>query len=179
MTTPSVEVLFLTGQPGVGKSAVAKEIGELLWRIHEPHAIIDLDELCRGVLPTQTPDFNRSLAVANLKAVWGNFYAAGVRRLILARIIESAADVEQFGGAIPDAHITVCFLGAPSAMVQQRLTEREPGSSRSFLLSVTDRIGEQIAALDIPGIRVDNGGRPLNDVARDILTRLSWPCPPA
>ena len=43
-----VEVLFLTGQPGAGKTAVAKELGELLWKIREPHAIIDLDELCRG-----------------------------------------------------------------------------------------------------------------------------------
>ncbi len=56
-----IEVLFLTGQPGAGKTAVAKELGELLRQSHEPHAIIDLDELCRGVLPNGTPNFNRSL----------------------------------------------------------------------------------------------------------------------
>ena len=53
-TTTPVEVLFLTGQPGSGKTALAKELSELLWQCREPHAVIDLDELCRGVLPTPT-----------------------------------------------------------------------------------------------------------------------------
>ncbi len=173
-----VEVLFLTGQPGAGKSAIAKEVGELLWRSREPHAIIDIDELCRGFLPTQTSDFNRSLAVANLIAVWENFYTAGVRRLILARIIESLDDLEQFGSAIPNAQITICLLRVPEEIVQQRLTEREPGIGRAFLLTVTSRIAERIASLDLPGIVVDNGDRPVTEVAREILQLLGWPYPP-
>jgi adenylylsulfate kinase-like enzyme len=43
MDDSRVDVLFLTGQPGAGKSAVAKELSELLWRVREPHAVIDLD----------------------------------------------------------------------------------------------------------------------------------------
>jgi hypothetical protein len=174
-----VDVLFLTGQPGAGKSAVAKEISDLFWRIHEPHAVIDLDELCRGILLTPTADFNRSLAVANLAAVWANFHAAGVRRLILARILESPDDIERFARAIPNAQITLCLLQAPQDTIRQRITEREPGSSRAFLLSLTPRIGERIATLDLPGIRVENGARPVTEVAREILTRIGWPCPPA
>jgi hypothetical protein len=178
-TETPIEVLFLTGQPGAGKTAVAKELSELLWQIREPHAIIDLDELCRGVLPTKSLDFNRSLAVANLTAVWANFYAIGVRRLILARIIESSEDIDQFCGAIPDGHITICSLHAPQDMIRDRLTEREAGTARSFLLTITARIGEQIASLDHPAIRVDNGQRPLTEVAREILERAGWPCPSA
>jgi chloramphenicol 3-O-phosphotransferase len=170
-----VEVLFLTGQPGAGKTAVAKEISDLLWKIREPHAVIDIDELCRGVLPTKTPDFNRSLAVANLSAVWANFYAAGVRRMILARILESQDDLDVFGGAIPGAQVTVCLLRVPEATIQQRITEREPGSSRAFLLSLTTRTAERIASLDLPGIQVDNDQRPVNEVAREILERAGWP----
>ena len=172
-----VEVLFLTGQPGAGKSAVAKEVSELLWRSREPHAVIDIDELCRGVLPTQAPNFNRAIAVANLKAVWANFYAAGIRRLILARIIESPEDLKQFGSAIPNAYITVCFLNAPQQTIQRRIAQREPGTSRAFLLKITTGIGEQIANLDLPGIRVNNDQRPLAEVAREILDLAGWPHP--
>lgn len=182
-STPSsddsrVEVLFLTGQPGAGKTAVAKEISELLWKIREPHAVIDVDELCRGVLPNKTPDFNRSLAVANLSAVWGNFYAAGVRRLILARIIESVDDLDQFSAAIPNAAVTVCLLQVPAEMIQERLIGREAGSAQAFLLTVTSRIAGKIATLDLPGFCVDNDQRPLDAVAREVLQLARWPAPP-
>jgi len=178
-TTTPVEVLFLTGQPGSGKTALAKELSELLWQCHEPHAVIDLDELCRGVLPTSTVNFNRTLAVANLTAVWANFYAVGVRRLIIARLIEALDDLEQFGNAIPHAQVTVCILHAPAGLIQQRITEREPGSARTFLLSATTRNAEQLAELDLPGIHVDNGVRPITEVARELLDRAQWPRPPA
>jgi adenylylsulfate kinase len=130
------------------------------------------------VLPAQSVGYNRALAVKNLAAVWANFYDAGVRRVILARIIESVDDIQEFGGVIPNAQITVCLLQVPAETVQRRLTEREQGSARAFLLNVTEQIADRIANLDLPGIRVENGQRPLNAVAREILQRAGWPCPP-
>jgi len=173
-----VEVLFLTGQPGAGKTAVAKELSELLWQLREPHAVIDLDELCRGVLPTPTMNFNRALAVANLTAVWANFHTAGVRRLILARMIESLDDLERFGNAIPNAHVTLCVLRAPERMIRQRIIKREPGTARTFLLTASTRIAAQMADLNLTGICVDNGQRSITEVAREILEHVHWPCPP-
>ena len=79
---------------------------------------------------------------------------------------------------IPNANVTVCWLRVPQETVQQRLTDREAGSARAFLLGVTGRIAEQIASLDLPGMVVDNGQRPLNEVAREILVRVNWPAPP-
>jgi hypothetical protein len=172
-----VEVLFLTGQPGAGKSAVAKEISELMWRSHEPHAVIDIDELCRCILPTHTVDFNRAIAIANLRGVWGNYAAAGVRRLILARIIESEEDLRQFGSVIPNAHITVCFLNAPQDVIYKRLTEREAGLSRDFLLRVAPRVREHMESLNLSAFHVNNEQGSLNAVAREILAHVDWPCP--
>ncbi len=176
-TDNPVEVLFLTGQPGAGKTAVAKELSDLLWRIHEPHAVIDLDELCRGVLPTPTTNFNRDLAVLNLKAVWANFYAVGVRRLILSRIIQSSDDLDHFASAVPNAHMIVCLLQAPAATIQQRIIQRDPGSNQEFLLSATTKIAAQLALLHLPGFQIDNSQRPLNEVAREVLAQADWPCP--
>ena len=174
-----VEVLFLIGQPGSGKTALAKELSELLWRCREPHAVIDIDELCRGVLPALTANFNRTLAVANLTAVWANFYAAGVRRLIMARIVETLDDIDQFSSAMPNAQVTLCILHTPADIVQQRITEREPGSARTFLLSATTHNAEQLASLDLPGIHIDNGTRTITEVAREILALVHWPRPTA
>ena len=106
--------------PVPGKTALAKEVSELLWQVDEPHAVIDVNELCRGVLPAGTTDFNRSLAVENLAAVWANFERAGVRRLVLARAIQSADDLDYFAQAISGCTLAACRVTAP------RSTYRRP-----------------------------------------------------
>ena len=174
-----VEVLFLTGQPGAGKTAIAKEISELLWKICEPHAVIDLDELCRGVFPTEVEGFYRSLAILNLSAVWANYHATGIRRLVLARIIESLDDLEQFSRTIPNSHVTVCQIHASEPMIQQRITEREPGSARTFLLEITGGIAAKISGLELPGFSVENHQRSITEVADEVLRLADWPRPKA
>jgi len=174
-----VEVLFLTGPPGAGKTAIAKELSELLWQLREPHAVIEIDELCRGILPTSTTNFNHNLAVANLRAVWATFQQAGVRRLIVARMVETLDDLERFASVIPHAHVTVCLVQTPEHILQQRITGREPGSARLFLLTTSRRVAAQLADLKLPGIAVDNGQRSISEVAREILERVQWPYPPA
>ncbi len=74
-----------------------------------------------------------------------------------------------------NAYITVCFLNAPEETIRKRITDREPGTARAFLLTVTTHIGERIAGLNIPGIHVNNDQRPLTEVAREILERANWP----
>ena len=153
-------------------------MSELLWRVHEPHAVVDVDELCRGVLPGGTSDFNRSLAVRNLAAVWANFAAAGVRRLILVRVIQSRDDLDLYVQAIPGCDLVVCRVTADRATITRRIREREPGLARPFLTRVSEELDDSIAALDVPGFVVENwDGRSITDLAFEVLEQIDWPRP--
>jgi hypothetical protein len=103
-----VEAVLITGPPGSGKTAIAKEMSESLWRSSEPHAVIELDELCCGVLPAATADFNHQLAVDNLRAVWANFAALGVRRLVLTRIVQTDNEIDRYAQAVPGIKLSIC-----------------------------------------------------------------------
>lgn len=86
--------LLITGAPGSGKTALAKEIGEQLWRAEVPHAVIDVDELARIRAPVADPGNWTRLTVDNLRAIWHNYAALGIDRVVLAGVIDSADTVE-------------------------------------------------------------------------------------
>jgi hypothetical protein len=171
--------LFVTGAPGSGKTALAKEIGELLWRSKQPHAVIDLDELCRGLFPDDSaPGLHVGLAAENLASLWSSFRRRGAQRLIVARIIESVNELAAVEAAVPDCDLVVCRLVVEPAMLEQRLRRREPGSSAAFLTSVSPRIASTIGQLDLPGVSISNdGATSITDLATIVLDRLHWPHP--
>ena len=155
---------------------MAHEISELLSRIGEPHAVIDVDELARGVLPTGSDDFNLALAATNLAAVWENFRAVGVRRLVLARIVQGPEELQRLCDALPDCDITVCRVTATRQEIRERIARREAGSAREFLLDVSERVNAALDDARLPGFVVDNNASSqLTQVAQQILDRLGWP----
>jgi dephospho-CoA kinase len=171
-----VPALFLTGAPGSGKTALAHEISELLWQIDEPHAVIDLDELGRGVIPGGSDDFNLTLTIDNMKAVWENFRATGVRRLVLARVVRTHEELQRLCAAIPECEVNVWRVLAPEEEIAARITRREAGSARDFLLKVARQINADSA--DLPGATVVNDGtRSITDIARTVLEHAHWPYP--
>jgi MoxR-like ATPase len=144
MRCPHVPTLFVTGAPGSGKTTLAREMSEILSRVGEPHALIDLDELTRGLLPKRSLDFNLALAIENLRVVWENYNKRGVRRALLARVVLSEDDIDRFARAIPGCHLALCRVVSDRGVEARRISERDPGISSSFLAEVGPAVSDHV-----------------------------------
>lgn len=166
-----VKVLVISGSMGAGKTTVLGEASDILSAADIPHAAIDLDLLGLGHLPAGAPD---DLTVRNLAVVWNNYAAAGVTRLLVSEALDTAAKRERLEKAIPRAEIVVCRLRATLDTMQQRVRLREPGILQEQFVA---RVAELEASLDagrVEDFSVENEGRSVTDVAREILVRAAW-----
>jgi hypothetical protein len=111
----------------------------------------------------------------NLTSLWPNYRAHGATHLILARVLEDRAELDRFRAAVPGANITVCRLIAPEAVRMERLVGRmPPGPSRDWHLSRTVELDRVLERLAFEDFTVENGGRPLREVAVEVLAGLGW-----
>jgi hypothetical protein len=116
-----VEVLVLHGSPGAGKTTVAAAVAERLRQVRTPNALIDLDELSL-VYPYQGRSFSR----ANLRAVWPNYAAVPNVRIVLPLVVVDQGDLVELQDITRPRRFLVCELTAPRAVLETRVTEREP-----------------------------------------------------
>ena len=120
--------------------------------------------------------FHIRLAAENVAAVWSSFRRRGARRLVVARIVESADEIAVVAAAVPDCVLTVCRLVAEPDTLQRRLHHREAGTSVEFLTSVTTRLASTIGQLELPGFTLQNAdGMSIADLALDVINRIGWP----
>lgn len=174
MSSAGVEVdcLLLTGTAGAGKSAVAKEIGELMRLDSTGFAVVDLDAVAKCTVDPPVPGrFESELMVANLAAMWPNYRRYGVHRLVLARVIVTAEELTELRSAVPLAHWSVCRLVASQDVIGRRLRAREPGVSQDFILELSRTLSAEMEEHPIEDFVVDNDGRSVTDVAREVLSR--------
>jgi adenylylsulfate kinase-like enzyme len=173
-----VPVMLVTGPVGVGKTAVAGEVSELLARARVPHACVDVDSL-RWSYPSPPGDrFRTALALQNLAAIGANFRAAGAERLVLADVVESRDELDRYRAAVPGARIVVVRLRAPVETLQTRVAERELGSGRAWHLARAAELAAQMDRDAVEDVLIETGDRPLADIAREVLARCGWPLPP-
>ena len=93
---------------------------------------------------------------------------------MLCEALETAAGRDQLREAVPGAQIVVCRLRARLETMQQRIRLREPGLLREQFVA---RVAELEASLDAAGVEdfsVENDGRSVTAVAREILARAGW-----
>jgi chloramphenicol 3-O-phosphotransferase len=167
-------MLVLTGPVGVGKTTVAEAISDVLSEHDLAHAVIDQDWLrwCRPC-PSHDP-FNVALGLKNLATVWANYRAAGAERLIIADVVETQSDLAHYRAAVPDAVLTVMRLHATLPTIHARLAGRDAGES---LVWYRQRAAELILLMErnaIGDLAIDTEGKPVSEIAREIVCRLQW-----
>ena len=176
----AVSVLLITGTVGVGKTALAREVGELLRRSGVAGAMIDLDALSYASSGPVEDLFNSNLVLRNLKAIWPNYAARGVDHLVLARYVGAAEELDGYRDAIPSADLVVCRVTAPPETVQERLRRREVGLERDFLVALSQTLAVALDGGVVEDFVVENGpDRSITDVAEEVVKRMGWRVAPS
>jgi hypothetical protein len=168
-------LLIITGTMGAGKSAVLAEASDLLAQRRIGHAAIDLDALGLGWLPSG--EKNDRVMYRNLESVCKNYEAEGVRRVLLARAMETREELEVCRGAVWAREVVVCRLTASVETMEQRVSGRETGILRGQFI---ERVAELHRILDgarLENFAVNNENRSLTEVAREVLVKAGWVSP--
>jgi hypothetical protein len=168
----TVPVIVLTGTVGVGKSTIATVIHDLLFERKIAHACVDIDWLRMGW--PERGHWNYAVAMANLASAWNNFHDAGAGRLVIVDVVEQRAHLKRYRDAVPGAAIQVCRLTAPASIREQRIAVREQGASRDWHLARSIELDAILDAADVADFVVDNGDRPMADVANEVLVGAGW-----
>jgi hypothetical protein len=98
-----VSVLVISGSMGAGKTTVMNEATDLLAAQGIVHAAIDLDTL--GIVHLPPGALTDDLMYANLAAIWANYARAGVKRLLIARALETRAELDRLRAVVPRAQL--------------------------------------------------------------------------
>jgi chloramphenicol 3-O-phosphotransferase len=167
-------VLLVTGPIGVGKTAVLLEADHLLGEAHVPHATVVLQEIARCWPAPADDEWNERIAYRNLASLWSNFAAAGAERLLLERVLEQRSQLRHVREAIPGAEISVVRLRAPLSLIEQRVRTREPHAASEWHLGAARWLTPRMDRWAIEDHLVDNGNRPLREVATEILRLAGW-----
>jgi adenylylsulfate kinase len=163
--------LLLVGAMGSGKTTVMLELGRVLDERGEPHALLDLDWLSWVALPAEAAVSVHDILVANLASAAATFRQAGVGRLILARHVTRAEELDAIHAAIGhDVELAIVRLDAPAALLESRLRARDTGSELDQHIAEL----ESAAPPDVPHAVVANDGRPAAKVAADVLQAAGW-----
>lgn len=166
-----IKVLVISGSMGSGKTTVLAEASDLLTAADIPHAAVDLDALGLGYLPAATAD---ELEIRNLAALWRIYAASGATRLLIAGALETSDKRAQLQGVIREATILVCRLRARLSTMERRVRARELGILQERLVARVTELETALDAGQVEDFSVENDGRSLTDVARDMLIRAGW-----
>lgn len=165
----------MSGTIAAGKTAVAEAAAGLLTDAGIPHGVIDLDWLCQAYPAPPEDPFHNELAFENLGSVWPHYAARGIRRLVVARVIESRRWRDRAEASLPGVALTVVRLHTSPPTRRERIVRRELDPLwRDRFLARTVELEEILDREDVADYRVDNDGRPPRAVAVEVLEKADW-----
>lgn len=119
-----MNVLFINGTVGAGKTTTMDAVGVILRGAGVPHALIDLDGL-RNAWPAPDDDpFNIRVAQINLAAMSDTYRQFGAQMLVVAGVLESL-DQRDRCEAMIGSRMTVVRLRPYADAVRERLWHRQ------------------------------------------------------
>lgn len=135
MIDTSVPVLVVTGTVGVGKTAIAMTVSEILHDRGIRHGLLEVDWLGE-VYPAPDLDdpYSTGFAMRNLAAIWPHYLEVGITRAIVTMTIENQQELDDLKAALPSADVTVVRLEASPRRAQtgSSVARSAPSSSTSF-----------------------------------------------
>jgi ribose 1,5-bisphosphokinase PhnN len=97
-----------------------------------------------------------------------------VARLVLARYVEDRAQLDDLRAALPGVDLVVVRLIAPQDVIERRLRARDRGAELAEHLAEASVFAARGAANALEDAVIENGERPLREVAADVLTAAGW-----
>lgn len=165
-------LLVITGSMGSGKTAVLFEASDILVSRNIPHAAIDLDAFGTVHLPPGVQD--KELMYRNLRSVWENYAQVGLKRLLLARAIESREELECCREAVKVESVAVCRLTASMETMHMRVQSREIGAMQNSFIARAAELNAILDRANLEDFAVNNENRTVTGTPLEMLTRSGW-----
>jgi gluconate kinase len=165
------EALLITGPCGAGKSTVGFACLRLLGAEAVQAAMVDAELVYLSTAPAEDPH-NEAIAEQGLAAVYRVYHDAGIRRLLLPRVLLYQRHLELVARAVPDAILTTVWLDVSDDVLAQRLEGRESGDSVRWHLDRARAVKES-GMRDLTDVQLD-GERAPEQIAADLLEQVQW-----
>ncbi|WP_392671447.1 AAA family ATPase [Streptomyces sp. LN785] len=168
-----LQVLWLCGPAGVGKTTVGWELFTRLTASGLPAGYVDIDHL--GIFlpgPPEDPELHR-MKTRNLAAVLANFHEGGARCVVVSGVVDPEQGV--YADELPGITLTVCRLRADREELARRFIGRGMQTHR-----VQETLDEA-DVMDVSGfgdVCIDTTGSDVTEVVQLVAERIGdWTGP--